>query len=160
MKSDLLTVDISRLNPAGDVIRGEVPVAALGLEDERMTRFKDPVKLDLSTQQPPGELVVHGVIEVLCEQECSRCAEFYSTTVRVSSFLRAYEIPDGTDTVDLTADIREDVLLALPPFPLCSDDCKGLCPQCGKNRNEGPCACKPPPKTDNPWAALNDLDLR
>ena len=57
------------------------------------------------------------------------------------------------------------LLLALPVNLLCSDDCAGLCPQCGADRNEVECGCEPPEiavpePEDNPWAALDDLKLQ
>jgi uncharacterized metal-binding protein YceD (DUF177 family) len=159
MTNNPLIIELSKLNTTEDAISGVVPVAILAIEDDRQVHLNDPLKFDLQTQKVSSELIVQGTLEVSCDVECSRCAEIYSTTVTVSSFLRAYEIPDGTDTVDLTADVREDILLALPSFPLCSDGCKGLCPQCGKNWNEGPCACKPSKNDGGPWAALNGLGL-
>jgi uncharacterized protein len=52
--------------------------------------------------------------------------------------------------------VREQVLLALPGRTLCSEDCKGLCPQCGANRNTAPCKCKEQP-ADLRWNALADI---
>jgi len=52
--------------------------------------------------------------------------------------------------------VREQVLLALPGRTLCSDDCKGLCPQCGANRNTAPCNCKEQP-ADKRWNALTGI---
>lgn len=43
--------------------------------------------------------------------------------------------------LDLDELIRADILLELPSKYLCSEDCKGLCPACGKNLNKGPCGC-------------------
>ncbi len=43
--------------------------------------------------------------------------------------------------LDLASMLREHVILSAPMQPLCSDDCLGLCAQCGKNLNEGPCQC-------------------
>jgi uncharacterized protein len=45
---------------------------------------------------------------------------------------------DALDAADLA---REHALLAMPDAPLCREDCAGLCPECGANRNEAPCAC-------------------
>lgn len=45
---------------------------------------------------------------------------------------------------DLERFVQEDVFLALPTKFLCREDCKGLCPQCGKNLNEGSCSCQKP----------------
>ena len=45
--------------------------------------------------------------------------------------------------LDEEALAREHFQLHLPMHPLCREDCKGLCPQCGKNWNKGPCSCRP-----------------
>lgn len=45
------------------------------------------------------------------------------------------------DEIDLTDSLRDNVLLELPMQPICSRDCKGLCPTCGTNLNEGACTC-------------------
>jgi uncharacterized protein len=46
------------------------------------------------------------------------------------------------ETIDLGEVMRDEFYLALPMKPLCKDDCKGLCPVCGVNRNRETCACK------------------
>ena len=58
---------------------------------------------------------------------------------------------DGEE-IDLTPLFRDQVVLAVPFAPLCSEDCKGLCPQCGADRNLETCDCKPP--VDPRWAGL------
>ncbi len=52
--------------------------------------------------------------------------------------------------------LKEQVLLALPVKAICREDCKGLCPHCGKNLNSGPCSCVAE-IADPRWAALADL---
>jgi len=49
---------------------------------------------------------------------------------------------DAHHEIDLSEVIRQDILLAIPPRPLCHSQCAGLCPMCGKNWNEGPCNCR------------------
>ncbi len=56
---------------------------------------------------------------------------------------------------DLDPLVREDILLDLPAKILCSEDCKGICPSCGKNLNEGPCSCEK--YVDPRLAALKQL---
>ena len=52
--------------------------------------------------------------------------------------------------------LREQVLLALPLRSICRDDCKGLCPQCGKNLNEVQCDCVD--EVEDPrWSALKEI---
>jgi uncharacterized protein len=55
--------------------------------------------------------------------------------------------------------LREQVLLSLPVRTLCNEDCKGLCPRCGANRNIQPCTCDEGP-TDPRWEALGGLRSR
>jgi uncharacterized protein len=66
-----------------------------------------------------------------------------------------YVIPARTQVLDLTEPLREEVFLAVPHFVECRPDCKGLCPRCGANLNDGPCNC--PPATDARWDALKRL---
>jgi uncharacterized protein len=60
--------------------------------------------------------------------------------------------------IDLAPGIREQILLALPPSPLCKEDCQGLCPTCGKDLNEGACECDRT-VTDPRWEALKAIQL-
>ena len=55
--------------------------------------------------------------------------------------------------------LREQVLLSLPARSLCRQDCKGLCPRCGRNLNAEPCSCEDQP-SDPRWTALSDLRSR
>jgi uncharacterized protein len=67
------------------------------------------------------------------------------------------EVFDGR-TIDLDPILREQVLLALPMNVVCREDCKGLCPSCGKDLNEGPCRCEPR-AVDPRLAVLKDIKL-
>ncbi len=61
--------------------------------------------------------------------------------------------------VDLDPMVREQLLLALPAYPVCKDDCKGLCPVCGANLNDRECGCDrhvPDPR----WAGLKNVKLQ
>jgi uncharacterized protein len=65
--------------------------------------------------------------------------------------------PYDGEVVDLEPLFREQFVLAVPFAPLCREDCKGLCPQCGIDRNTGTCSCEPP--IDPRLAALKGLKL-
>lgn len=65
--------------------------------------------------------------------------------------------PFDGEKIDLEPLIREQFVLAVPFAPLCSEDCKGLCPQCGIDRNTGTCNCEKP--IDPRLAALKGLKL-
>ncbi|HVA74043.1 MAG TPA: DUF177 domain-containing protein [Acidimicrobiales bacterium] len=60
------------------------------------------------------------------------------------------------EMLDLQPLVRDALLLELPLAPVCSDDCKGLCPTCGADLNDAPCSCGDAP-TDPRWAALEAL---
>ncbi|MBM4341913.1 MAG: DUF177 domain-containing protein [Deltaproteobacteria bacterium] len=72
--------------------------------------------------------------------------------------------PDVSEHDGLRAELDELVieylLLELPSAPLCAEDCKGLCPTCGANRNESTCGCPAQPDTLSPWAQLAQFQVR
>ncbi len=83
---------------------------------------------------------------------CSRCAEgvTYDMEVPIEHILVSELQNEETDEFIVTENMKldieqltlEDIYFALPSKFLCDDDCKGLCPKCGANLNEGPCECK------------------
>jgi uncharacterized protein len=123
-----------------------------------------------------GEIRVRGHLEVRMEAECDRCLETASFPVDTSfdllyrpSSAAVYASPEaevaGEETeigfydgggVELRDVIREHVLLSLPMRKVCSEACKGICPECGQNRNQAQCHCEVKPADDR-WAALRDL---
>jgi hypothetical protein len=60
------------------------------------------------------------------------------------------------DGIELNDVLREFVLLSLPIKRVCSDDCKGICPVCGQNRNQSECKCQAV-GSDDRWAALKEF---
>jgi uncharacterized protein len=61
--------------------------------------------------------------------------------------------------IDLSPAVREQILLSVPASPLCGEECKGLCPSCGKDLNEGECGCDRT-AVDPRWAALKGIQLK
>jgi hypothetical protein len=62
----------------------------------------------------------------------------------------------GQTVIDLSDDARQTVLLALPLKHLCREDCRGLCPQFGRNLNEGTCDCRET-RLDGRWDKLKEF---
>jgi uncharacterized protein len=134
-------------------------------------------RVDLSVTRRSGEVVVAGAFGVTARLTCSRCLEPLSTTVapevdlclRPCPTARHEEVELGPDdleidfyredTLDVAGLIRSEVELALPMKPLCTPECRGLCPACGANRNLTPCACDTR-RTDPRLAALEALRHR
>ena len=65
-------------------------------------------------------------------------------------------ISPETDVIDISEDVRDYAILAIPMKKLCSEDCKGLCSRCGKNLNEEQCSCSGD-ETDIRWMPLMEL---
>ncbi len=66
-----------------------------------------------------------------------------------------YVVPARATAVDLGAAVYEELLLAMPQYVLCREDCRGLCPRCGADLNDGPCGCVK--GVDPRWEALTKL---
>jgi uncharacterized protein len=67
----------------------------------------------------------------------------------------SYPLTAEATEIDLRPAVREELLLAVPRWVVCRDDCRGLCPRCGKDLNAGPCGC--PPALDQRWEGLAAL---
>ena len=149
---------VARIPEEGSHYEGSDPGSIMEIENDPLIQAFGEVGYRLYAQRVSGELVVRGTLTAGVEMRCARCSEFFSTTVAVSDFLRAYPAPEGTDSVDITADLREEILLHIPGFAVCGAECRGVCPQCGANLNEGPCECKKD-EGPGPWSALDGLSL-
>lgn len=115
----------------------------------------------------PGRFYWSGAIDGEATVPCRRCLVDTPVKVHENVHVLYAEAGDEMDdpevyvleprarTLDLSAAVREQWLLAVPRFPVCSDDCKGLCPTCGAELNAGPCSC--PPAIDSRWAALRTV---
>jgi len=68
-----------------------------------------------------------------------------------------YAHHDG-ETLDLLPIVREYIILSVPITVHCKEDCRGLCPLCGADKNQGDCACQPVGKL-SPFSALRDVKL-
>lgn len=79
------------------------------------------------------------------KRECARCLRDVVLQVQAEAEETFHESGDEplimAETIDLESVVHEAVVLAEPMRVLCSPDCKGLCPQCGKDLNEGSCGC-------------------
>ena len=149
---------VARIPEEGASYEGRDSGAIMQVENDPVVRKTGDVRYELYAQRVSDELVVRGTLAAELEMRCARCSEFFSTTVAVSDFLRAYPAPKGLDSVDITEDLREEILLNVPAFAVCSADCKGICPRCGVDLNKDSCACKTE-EGPTPWSALDNLSL-
>lgn len=123
-----------------------------------------PIEAELVLEALQGDAIVAaGTVSAPWEGPCRRCLHPASgrIDVEVRELFEARSDEEETyplagDRVDLEPLVRDAVLLELPQAPLCTEECQGLCPTCGANRNEGPCTCETTPR-DPRWAALDEL---
>jgi len=153
-----MKIMVARIPVEGSHLDGADPGSIMELDGDVFVEVEGDVRYGLHAQRVSEELVVRGTLSVGLGLACARCSEKFSTTIADSDFLRAYPVSKDTDSVDITVDMREELLLRIPDFPVCSDGCKGLCAQCGANLNKGSCDCGAGERP-NPWSALDKLDL-
>ncbi|WP_459129004.1 YceD family protein [Guggenheimella bovis] len=99
-----------------------------------------------------GRLMMSTTLTAEETLACDRC--LVETTYRY--FIPSYEEIDDIETFDLEAFAQEELVVSNPSQVLCSDDCKGLCPDCGADLNHEACHCKEK-KTDPRLSALEQL---
>lgn len=153
-----MIIEISMVTEEGVPFQGEEAASILELLPSDFAEAEGAIAYDLWAWKQPGQLFVKGKVGVPLRAVCARCGAFFSTNATDSGFLRDYLYNDGQKSVDITADLREAVLLQLPAYSLCRPDCRGLCPRCGHRLNDGPCGCRPPEES-TPWSALDRLGL-
>ena len=118
-----LTRDTSRIDPDGETIEGEVECVDL---DEPFVKAFGGVRYGLTLQVFGTELLVRGKLEQDFDLVCSRCGKDFDDTVKVGDFTASFEIPENSPEVDLTEEIRESIILALPTYPVCDETCPGI----------------------------------
>jgi uncharacterized protein len=144
----------------------------IGRLDDSVVRI-DAAKVDLAIQKSGEEYYCQGEVEAQVVLECSRClAEFTSKLMGDTDFVACssefaarrrgtddedYVCFEGNDLrVDIVDPVRQTLVFALSMKPLCSEDCRGLCPTCGSNLNEQTCNCTD--ETIDPrWDGLKKL---
>ena len=138
-----LAVDVTRLDPDGEVLEGELFCVDV---DEEFVHPFGGVRYRLDVRLFGTELLVRGRLEQDFDLVCSRCGEDFDTTVKVEDFTESYEVGEKIQEVDLTEDIRESIILALPSYPVCREDCPGIV-----QKDEKP--------VDDRWNVLNMLKV-
>lgn len=119
----------------------------------------------LSAIMAGADLIVTGSASVPLATVCARCLDDIRVPIAVKKLCFHFEKVRDLE-VDLTDDVREELLLAVPSCFYCSPDCKGICPVCGTNLNHASCSCdrnqaesEPDPAAPSPWDQLDALNL-
>jgi uncharacterized protein len=141
------------------------------LDEGVADRLSGQVKFTLTNFGVLAQVEADAVLHLAC----ARCLETFETPTHVafneeyqplidiSTGLPAAIPPSDTafqisqsHTIDLREAIRQNLVLAVDIIPVCRDDCRGLCPTCGVNRNTEICHC-PPAEAASPFAVLQGL---
>jgi uncharacterized protein len=148
----------------------------IGLEVEGLS-FIDPITVKLKLFKQDDSVFVNAELSVTIESECDKCLSPVRM-ILTGAFENQYQpLPDlsrnlmddigigyySEDEIDLSDDIRESIFLELPTKILCSEDCKGLCPRCGQDLNQGKCDCRLEPEetqTSKFAEYLKSLDIK
>jgi len=157
-----ITVNLRHLEAHNKRLTGELPVEELDLDvRDEMVQARSPLEYDLEVQKLEDDLLVQGKLRLVLTCQCVRCLKPVEHAVVLDPWtchlpLQGDEaVPITNDLVDLTASIREDILLEFPQHPLCDPECGGLPNSLNSKkkvtgstgRTEGPSA----------WSELNKL---
>ncbi|GGE16659.1 hypothetical protein GCM10011571_17910 [Marinithermofilum abyssi] len=163
-----MLISFRKLNRGTDIIEQEDRVELKGAEREHPDLVHlEPVKVRVQAWKDGETYHVHGRQSTEAEFRCSRCLTTFSRPLsmewhRILTDAEPKEDEedavqvDPDQPVDVTPFIREALLLEFPLAPVCREDCKGLCPACGVNRNEQTCQCDTRP-VDPRLAKLQEL---
>ncbi len=110
-----------------------------------------PIQLEGVVENAGDVILLKADVKTEIERTCGRCLKVFTEPLAAQVVEKFY--PAGaeniendafiyeSDLLDITEPVRESLLLAVPLQSLCREDCRGLCPVCGADRNEGDCGC-------------------
>ena len=176
----MLQVSISKIPNEGleidEVVNGEI----LTIDPEELSTGKDGRFKAHVERSDDSSLHVRGHLSLKTSGPCARCLA--DTPLNVDQELDLFFLPESKalseyddaegaelqdrdlvvtfykgDTLDLAGVVREQILLAQPMKRLCREDCKGVCPTCGANRNLTRCGCPEEAIRKTPFSSLSLL---
>jgi uncharacterized protein len=131
-----MKVHIKQIPAEGLHLEGEDPASILELNDP-FVRPRSGVRWSLDIGLSDGGLFATGKLAVDLDVECVSCLRKFTYPLRVDDFATQIELT-GPETVDLTDQMREDILLALPPYPHCDWNGQNVCKGAARRSAEVP----------------------
>ena len=147
----------------GLAIQGEISNEIFEIPPTDPIKPLGPITYDARAYIIEGDLVIEGDFSADFELECSRCVQKFEFSVKLKGHQLTENLEKPTEA-DLTAAVREDILLALPVYPRCEEGkIPRECPAVGKFEtfNQAPPEPEPGESNEdapNPWAALDEID--
>jgi len=133
-------------------MEGEDPASILELNDP-LVKPRSGVRWSLDIGLSDGGLFATGKLAVDLNLECASCGEKFTFPLRVNDFAMQMEL-HGPETVDLTDQMREDILLALPPYPHCDWNGQNVCKGALRESKENP------GESQHTWDELDKLKFK
>lgn len=162
-----MNIKISNLNDGIHEIAYTAGIDEFGLTEP----FVGKCDLSLKLSKINYQIVLNTKAESNALLECDRCGETFSQQITAdyqTVYLLGQEkkpgeddlniiyLPIETDNINISEDVKDFSILAVPMKNLCKEDCKGLCYKCGTNFNESSCKCTTS-EIDDRWKPLLDL---
>jgi uncharacterized protein len=134
-----MKINIDQISEQGLTFKEEVSPASLELDTE-IARLLGPIQIKVEVSKITNVVIADLDLSAGLSLVCSRCLSEFNADFKRQLKLH-YSVDKGQREIDLNPEIREDIILEYPIKPLCKPDCRGLCPGCGKNLNDGKCQC-------------------
>jgi uncharacterized protein len=152
----MILIPLARLEEAALKLEGTEAPEFLEIGADELISFSEPVSYQLNASMVNGGVLVLGQVATVMNAVCGRCLEKFAVEIKNDEICHFYEDVQGQE-LDITNDIREDILIVIPANPLCDENCKGLCHTCGANLNNETCKCDSGNDDDNIWKELDNL---
>jgi uncharacterized protein len=151
-----MKINIDKILPEGSHFEAKESAKALDIQAEG-AEFSNPIEVSILALKSGNTLIIKGWLKTKVDFKCGRCLKDYSAIIENKNLDYSYNIEEVKE-LDISPDIREEMILLLPIRPLCKKDCKGFCQRCGQDLNEKKCTCKKG-KEDIRWSELDRLKV-
>lgn len=135
-----MRIDVYSIPPNGIILEEDCSQDALDISKEDI-KFVGCLHIRAFVSKAINLIIIKLFIKSKFLASCSYCLKEVQ-----EDYEREFElnlpVDRNTKLIDISKDIREEILLSYPLKPLCKEDCLGLCPKCGQNLNEKKCSCK------------------
>ncbi len=159
-----IKVNLRHLEDRDLVLEGQLPAVELDIDSrDEMVQAVQPLDYRLEAQQMEGGILVRGRLSLPLDCLCVRCLKPFKYLLELADYsvhlplIGEEAVQVVNDCVDLTGQLREDILLEFPQHPLCDQECKGL-PWAAERRPEDKSSEQTQPES-SAWAELNKLKL-
>ena len=158
-KKQKLLVNVAHIREDGLTISGELSPGVFDIGDGDRFRCTSPLNYELHLALVSKGILVTGIVNTKFSCKCDRCLTSYLHQLGSDDICHYVRIPNDNQ-LDLTEEIREDVLIGIPQIFLCSPNCVGLCSDCGQNLNIQNCSCRRSKGASlSIWSSLDNLRI-